>query len=68
MKFRVFDRVMVVVSVDESNIQRHKIVLRLAQPVVPGISVPVPAAGAKTAPAGDAGKPDKAQKSKKSAK
>ena len=32
--FRVFDRVMVAVSVDESNIQRPKIVLRLTQPAL----------------------------------
>ena len=37
--FRVFTRVLVVVSVDESNIQRHKILLRLAEPYLEGLSV-----------------------------
>jgi hypothetical protein len=37
--FSVFTRVMVMVSVDESNMQRHKIVLRLAEPYIEGVSV-----------------------------
>eukprot|EP00042_Codosiga_hollandica_P046300 m.485558 g.485558 ORF g.485558 m.485558 type:complete len:1099 (+) comp57208_c0_seq10:182-3478(+) len=40
--FRVFSRVAVVVSVDESNMQRHRVVLRLLEPFIEGLSVSKP--------------------------
>lgn len=40
--FRIFDRVKVTISLDDSNIQHQKIRMSLIDPVIPGVSVPVP--------------------------
>ncbi|XP_019715873.1 exosome complex exonuclease RRP44-like [Hippocampus comes] len=37
--FRIFDRVKVTVSLDDSNIQHQKIRMALTEPVIPGVSV-----------------------------
>ncbi|CAG0916314.1 unnamed protein product [Notodromas monacha] len=43
VKFSTFDKVVVQISIDESNVQREKLVLRLVHPKVPGFSVdPLP--------------------------
>ncbi|XP_070553170.1 exosome complex exonuclease RRP44-like [Ptychodera flava] len=39
VKFRVFDRVIVQISIDKSNIQHQKLQLKLVQPLVAGFSV-----------------------------
>lgn len=39
MKFKVFDRVIVQVKVEESTMQHRRIVMHLVEPVVPGLSV-----------------------------
>eukprot|EP00730_Choanoeca_flexa_P007158 TRINITY_DN12289_c0_g2_i1.p1 TRINITY_DN12289_c0_g2~~TRINITY_DN12289_c0_g2_i1.p1 ORF type:complete len:726 (+),score=172.14 TRINITY_DN12289_c0_g2_i1:2-2179(+) len=38
---RVFDRVIVQIEVDSSNVQQEKMLLRLVQPCIPGISLPL---------------------------
>ncbi|XP_077438757.1 exosome complex exonuclease RRP44 [Vanacampus margaritifer] len=38
--FRIFDRVKVTISLDDSNIQRQKIRMALTEPEIPGVSVP----------------------------
>ncbi|XP_061783117.2 exosome complex exonuclease RRP44 isoform X1 [Nerophis lumbriciformis] len=43
--FHIFDRVKVTISLDDSNIQHQKIRMALTEPVIPGVSVPVPDAG-----------------------
>uniref|UniRef100_A0AAQ5YGR1 Exosome complex exonuclease RRP44 n=1 Tax=Amphiprion ocellaris TaxID=80972 RepID=A0AAQ5YGR1_AMPOC len=40
--FRIFDKVKVTISLDASNIQHQKIRMALTDPVIPGVSVPVP--------------------------
>ncbi|KAM9804414.1 exosome complex exonuclease RRP44 [Neosynchiropus ocellatus] len=40
--FRIFDRVKVTISLDDSNIQHQKIRMALIDPIIPGVSVPVP--------------------------
>ncbi|KAM3863248.1 exosome complex exonuclease RRP44 isoform 1-T1 [Diretmus argenteus] len=40
--FHMFDKVMVTVSLDDSNIQHQKIRMALVEPVIPGVSVPAP--------------------------
>ncbi|KAM6997634.1 exosome complex exonuclease RRP44 [Tautogolabrus adspersus] len=40
--FHIFDRVKVTISLDDSNIQHQKIRMSLIDPVIPGVSVPVP--------------------------
>ncbi|XP_013857040.1 exosome complex exonuclease RRP44 [Austrofundulus limnaeus] len=42
--FHIFDRVKVTISLDASNIQHQKIRMALTEPVIPGVSVPVPEA------------------------
>ncbi|XP_061767684.1 exosome complex exonuclease RRP44 isoform X4 [Nerophis ophidion] len=43
--FHIFDRVKVTITLDDSNIQHQKIRMALTEPVIPGVSVPVPDAG-----------------------
>lgn len=43
--FHIFDRVKVTISLDDSNIQHQKIRMALIDPVIPGVSVPVPDVG-----------------------
>ncbi|CAN9499678.1 unnamed protein product [Ophioblennius macclurei] len=40
--FHIFDKVKVTISLDASNIQHQKIRMALTEPVIPGVSVPVP--------------------------
>ncbi|KTG41736.1 hypothetical protein cypCar_00029895, partial [Cyprinus carpio] len=40
--FRMFDKVKVTISLDASNIQHQRIRMALVEPVIPGVSVPVP--------------------------
>uniref|UniRef100_A0A671T296 Exosome complex exonuclease RRP44 n=1 Tax=Sinocyclocheilus anshuiensis TaxID=1608454 RepID=A0A671T296_9TELE len=40
--FRMFDKVKVTISLDASNIQHQRIRMALIEPVIPGVSVPVP--------------------------
>ncbi|MCI4393822.1 hypothetical protein PGIGA_G00161900 [Pangasianodon gigas] len=40
--FHMFDKVKVTISLDASNIQHQKIRMALLQPVIPGVSVPLP--------------------------
>uniref|UniRef100_A0A7N6B101 Exosome complex exonuclease RRP44 n=1 Tax=Anabas testudineus TaxID=64144 RepID=A0A7N6B101_ANATE len=40
--FHIFDKVKVTISLDDSNIQHQKIRMALTDPVIPGVSVPVP--------------------------
>uniref|UniRef100_A0A665VVR5 Exosome complex exonuclease RRP44 n=1 Tax=Echeneis naucrates TaxID=173247 RepID=A0A665VVR5_ECHNA len=40
--FRIFDKVKVTIRLDDSNIQHQKIRMALINPVIPGVSVPVP--------------------------
>uniref|UniRef100_A0A673K774 PIN domain-containing protein n=1 Tax=Sinocyclocheilus rhinocerous TaxID=307959 RepID=A0A673K774_9TELE len=40
--FRMFDEVKVTISLDASNIQHQRIRMALIEPVIPGVSVPVP--------------------------
>ncbi|KAG7279912.1 hypothetical protein CRUP_021545 [Coryphaenoides rupestris] len=40
--FHIFDKVKVTISLDDSNIQHQKIRMSLVEPVIPGVSVPVP--------------------------
>ncbi|XP_038149801.1 exosome complex exonuclease RRP44 [Cyprinodon tularosa] len=42
--FNIFDKVKVTISLDDSNIQHQKIRMALIEPVIPGVSVPVPEA------------------------
>ncbi|XP_027862987.1 exosome complex exonuclease RRP44 [Xiphophorus couchianus] len=42
--FHIFDQVKVTISLDNSNIQHQKIRMALTEPVIPGVSVPVPEA------------------------
>ncbi|XP_023183752.1 exosome complex exonuclease RRP44 isoform X2 [Xiphophorus maculatus] len=42
--FHIFDQVKVTISLDDSNIQHQKIRMALTEPVIPGVSVPVPEA------------------------
>ncbi|XP_012678882.2 exosome complex exonuclease RRP44 [Clupea harengus] len=42
--FNLFDRVRVTISLDASNIQHQKIRMSLLEPVIPGVSVPLPEA------------------------
>nr|XP_057914484.1 exosome complex exonuclease RRP44 [Doryrhamphus excisus] len=43
--FRIFDRVKVTISLDDSNIQHQKIRMALTEPVIPGVSVSAQDAG-----------------------
>lgn len=43
--FKIFDKVKVTISLDDSNIQHQKIRMSLVEPVIPGVSVPVPEVG-----------------------
>lgn len=40
--FHIFDKVRVTISLDASNIQHQKIRMALTEPVIPGVSVPLP--------------------------
>ncbi|XP_034040975.1 exosome complex exonuclease RRP44 isoform X1 [Thalassophryne amazonica] len=40
--FRLFDKLKVTISLDDSNIQHQKIRMALVEPVIPGVSVPAP--------------------------
>ncbi|KAG1933606.1 exosome complex exonuclease RRP44 [Pimephales promelas] len=40
--FHIFDKVKVTISLDASNIQHQRIRMALIEPVIPGVSVPVP--------------------------
>ncbi|XP_056147865.1 exosome complex exonuclease RRP44 [Lampris incognitus] len=46
--FHMFDKVIVTISLDESNIQHQKIRMALVKPVIHGVSVPAPEEGPKS--------------------
>uniref|UniRef100_A0A8C5CZM8 DIS3 homolog, exosome endoribonuclease and 3'-5' exoribonuclease n=1 Tax=Gadus morhua TaxID=8049 RepID=A0A8C5CZM8_GADMO len=43
--FKIFDKVKVTISLDDSNVQHQKIRMSLVEPEIPGVSVPVPEVG-----------------------